>query len=104
VRASTNSTLHLDPQLGRYCDLVGAIHLLGIRWKAVVADKRSHTSSQHTIMPTMEELYGSGPSAPPGQMDRCAGCNASNVALLVCDDISYVDGKGAVADPSQRAR
>ena len=61
-------------------------------------------------MPTMAEdvAYGGGPPPGihrfPGAPDRCAGCNATGVPLLVCDDISYVDGKGAVADPSQRAR
>ena len=60
-------------------------------------------------MPTMEEVHYRGGPPPLGASnhhlgDRCAGCNATNVSLLVCDDISYVDGKGAVADPSHRAR
>ncbi len=53
-------------------------------------------------MPTMEEMYG-GPLALTGSrmdLDRCAGCNATDVSLLACDDI---DGKGAV-NTGQRAR
>lgn len=45
----------------------------------------------------MEEIYIGGPHS-----DRCAGCNASGVSLLACDDI---DGKGlGPSSPSQRLR
>lgn len=59
-------------------------------------------------MPTMEEVFvHPGVSGVPhvvqgaGNMYRCAGCNATDVPLLACDDI---DGNGTVSDPSQRAR
>lgn len=57
-------------------------------------------------MPTsMEEMYpgvpGTGGGALPGRLDRCAGCRATDVPLLACDDL---DGKGAVTDPSKRER
>ena len=62
-------------------------------------------------MPTsMEEMYPAGPgggavagavAAVPGRLDRCAGCRATDVSLLACDDF---DGKGVATDPSKRER
>jgi hypothetical protein len=52
-------------------------------------------------MPTtmVETMYTGGLST--NRMDRCAGCNASDVSLLACDDIQ---GPTGVSDPSKRAR
>ena len=55
-------------------------------------------------MPTnMEDMmYPSGQSTMAGnRMDRCAGCDATDVPLLACDDIQ---GPNATSDPSKRAR
>jgi hypothetical protein len=41
-------------------------------------------------MPTMEDIYSGHPGAPlrpPGDDDRCAGCSATGLSLLACDDI-----------------
>ena len=41
-------------------------------------------------MPTMEDIYSAHPGAPlrpPGDDDRCAGCSATGLSLLACDDI-----------------
>ena len=50
-------------------------------------------------MPTMEEIY-SGPPTSAAPTDVCAGCGATGVSLLACDDM---DAAGT-AQPAQRSR
>ena len=68
------------------------VQLLERRWT------RPHT------MPTREDMmYPGGPSLHLGgnRMDRCAGCDATDVSLLACDDIQ---GPTGASDPSKRQR
>jgi hypothetical protein len=39
----------------------------------------------------MEDMYGAPPPTAPPPTDICAGCNATGVPLLACDDL---DGNG----------
>lgn len=52
-----------------------------------------------TMMETADMMMG----GPLGRLDfnRCAGCNATDVSLLACDDI---DSIGGPTDPTNRAR
>eukprot|EP00980_Cylindrotheca_fusiformis_P001711 scaffold388_cov114-Cylindrotheca_fusiformis.AAC.20 len=46
-------------------------------------------------------MYPGGPAASTSRLDQCAGCNATDVPLLACDDIQ---GPTGASDPSKRAR
>lgn len=54
-------------------------------------------------MPTMEDSYShldAMQGGPAASAMRCAGCSASDVPLLACDDMD----ENGTANPSQRAR
>ena len=72
---------------------------------AITLEKAIAVDIPLTMPTNMEDttmMYPGGESAMAGtRMDRCAGCDATDVSLLACDDIQGPDG---TSDPSKRAR
>jgi hypothetical protein len=69
------------------------------RSKQANAKKKKAARIMPSSMLEDAAMVGSSPSL--GRLDRCAGCNATDVSLLACDDL---DGKGGPTDPSNRSR